>query len=223
MGRGNELNAELEASKKLYKIAGIAIVVLILIGILFVLLTKEKQPEQMAAPKAPETVQETIQVPEEPEVTQEPETTQAPEVTQAPEKITVQNMTNVSITATPTVAAPAAKGLNLSWDNLQINFPDTLKKILAGKNSYHHIEIIEGDGTPATNGEQFDISVTADDPFAEKVDVIPTYEYNKWLILLLLPNKGNYTLTVTVKCERTGHCQKFYTGSVQKSMDFEVV
>jgi len=220
MGRGNQLDAELEASKKLYKIAGIAIVVLILIGILFVLLTKEKQPEQMAAPKAPEAMQ--APVIQEPEVTQAPEITQIPEVTAPVENITVQNVTNASIEATPTVA-PNASAKKLSWDNLQINFPDTLKKVLAGKNSYHHIEIIEGDGTPATNGEQFDISVTTIDPFRKAVDVIPTYEYNKWLILLLLPNKGNYTLTVEIKCERTGHCQKFYTGSVQKSSDFEVV
>ncbi len=91
-------------------------------------------------------------------------------------------------------------------------------------NSYHYINITEGDDTPVTNGEQFDITVKITNPQGIQTTTTPTYEKQQWLVRLLLANKGTYTIEVEVKCEeRKGHCFRLYPeGSAKKEHTFEL-
>lgn len=213
---------ELQDSIKIYKIVGIVIAILFLIGIIYAVMSREKAPQ-----------------PSIPEPTLMPSPQPTPVATPTPMPIVQENITaignittipepqNISVTnETLNQTQNQTTVTNYSWDTLTINFPDTLQKIPSGLNSYHYIEILEADGTPITNEEDFIVSVIVDSGYGRKTEPIATFENKKWLIALLLANKGSYTLTLTVSCENkfSGHCLRLYTDdSVQKTATLEVV
>jgi len=132
---------------------------------------------------------------------------------------------NMTVNLTNQANITTAQVVNLTWDGITINFPDTIKRVNSAIKSHHYIEILEKDATPLTNGEQFDMAFIIGDKLGRETEVIPNFENNKWLITLLITNEDNYTLTVSITCEEgKGHCQRFYPpGGVNKSTEVEVV
>lgn len=229
--------SELEQVVQIYKIAGTVLVALIVIGIIASLAYHfSKAPAKEPAPQVTqEVVEEVAQV--------EPQAPVEQNVTQNITQNTTQNVTqNVSVQNTTTQNA-SQQGMNLSvtktvqgagpkphapvnWTSMKIAFPDTLKRVPAGKNAYEYINITEGDGTPVTNGEQFELEFKLQDPQGRTSYLLPNYEREAWLLRLLLTNKGPYWLTVTARCEeKTGYCQRFYdtAGYAQNSFQFDVI
>jgi hypothetical protein len=222
-----EFKEELKESLPIYKIAGIIIGVLLLIGVIFALIT-EFRPH--TAPVVSKVVPTSIPTPV-PNITaptqnvNENVTPNISNVIVANTTINAAaNITNVTVITTPAPQSTMAP-VNYSWGTIIINFPDKLKKIASNTTSYHYMEILEDDGTPVTNGEQFDIKFTLDDHLGRKTEIRENYENGKWLFQLLLPNPGKYTFTVIVSCEdKKGHCKRFYpAGRTEKTLDFEVV
>jgi len=223
-----EFKAELKESLPIYKITGIVIGVLLLIGIIFALITEFRpHKQQPIAPKVEPTIP-TLMPTAAPNQTQnltENVTTNISSPAVPTMTInTTANITNVTAITTPAPEATKAP-VNYNWSTILINFPEKLKKIPSNLTSYHYIEILEGDGTPVTNGEQFDIKFILDDHHGRTTEIKENYESSKWLFQLLLPNPGIYTLKVIVSCEdKKGHCKRFYPpGSAEKTLDFEVV
>ncbi len=224
-----EVDQEIKDAMKIYKIAGPVIIILLLIGIFYAVMQKEPAPQPVQQP--------IIQppAPEQPPAAQLPEPTPVgvpinttPVNVTTTQPVIAQNTTNATsvpnITIVPT-PIPAPQVMNLTWDTITVTFPDTMKIIGAAIRSHQYIEILEGDGTPLTNGEQFDLSFIIEGPQGKDAEVIPSFENNKWLITILQTNRGTYTLTVDIKCaEKTGHCRRLYPeGSIQKSTSFEIV
>lgn len=227
-----EFDEELDASLKMYKIAGVIIVLLLLIGVLYVVLKKEKPDEKpqtpvpTVAPTAEPTIAPTQNISQSIAENRTVNKTADNLSTNATSTTAEQNTTRVTAAQLLNLTVPTPTQVNYSWNGIKIAFPDTLKKIPSSKNSNQYIEILESDGTPVSNEEQFDVSFTYDNHYGKKTEVTPTYEKNKWLITLLISNKGSYTLIVTVKCEDKigGHCRRFYgAGSAQGTSDFEVI
>lgn len=221
-----EFKDELKESLPIYKIAGIVIGVLILVGIIFALITEYKgspKPEVKAIPQpaAEPTPIQNITVP-----IAAQNITENVTVSNATANLTAQNATqNVTIAATPT-PRPTLITFNYTWDAITMNFPNSLKRISHTVTTHHYIEILEADGTPITNGEQFALLFNFKDNYGRTTELKPSYESSKWLISTLIPNPGNYTLIVTVECaDKQGHCQRLYdeAGSTAKSFDFEVI
>jgi hypothetical protein len=224
-----EFKEELKEVLPIYKIAGIVIGVLLLVGIIFALIT-EFRPHK-TAPAAPKVEPTPVSNMTEPNSTQNFTENVTTNITNATvQNITqhitnaTQNVSNVTIIATPT-PQPTLALANYSWSTIIINFPDKLKKVPSNSTSFHYIEILEGDGTPITNGEQFNIKFTLDDHYGRTSEIKQNYENGKWLFQLRLPNPGTYTLGVTVACaDKNGHCKRFYTaGGTEKTLDVEVI
>ena len=207
---------------RIYKIAGPVIIIILLIGVLYAVF-KPEAPAPIPPP-APEPIPTPEATPEPtPETTPTPEPTPAINIT--PANITAnitQNITNASVISTPT---PTPQITNYTWEGIVINFPDSMKRISTSQKSHHYIEILESDGTPVTNGEQFELDFNINDVLGRETEAIATFENNKWLVSLLITNKGNYTFTVILDCEaQKGHCQRLYPpGNIQKSTTIEVV
>ncbi len=212
---------EFKSTLRIYKIGGIIIAALFLFGIIYAVVTREKAPEQPIIPVVPAA--QPTSVPPEPT---------AEIIIQNITNQTLQNISNATANASAqeNITVPTAKPvgpavLNVSWATVNITFPATLKRESSLYTAYEYIEIMEADGTPITNGEQFDISFILDDHKGHKGELVANYEKQKWLISLMLPNKGSYTLTVKIVCkDQQGYCLRLYgKGSAQKSIDFDVV
>lgn len=220
-----EVDQEINDAMKIYKIAGPIIIIILLIGILYAVLQKEPAPQPVQQPIIQPPAQPVAQLPEPTPVTAPINITPINVTTTQPiTTLNASNITNATITIEPT-PIPAPRVANLTWDTITVAFPDTMKRISAATRSHQYIEILEGDGTPITNGEQFDLSFIIEDAQGKDAGVIPSFESNKWLITILLTNRGTYTLTVDIKCaDKTGHCRRLYpAGSIQKSTTFEIV
>lgn len=219
-----EFKDELKQSLPLYKIAGIVIAGLLILGIIVALITELKAPAPKPVPVPEPTPVQNITAPNLTQNITENLTVNISNITNTTISNITQNANNMTVNITPT-PQPTQAPVNLNWSTIVINFPGKLKKIPSNATTHHYIEILEGDGTPVTNGEQFDMAFDIDDHYGRRTQVLPTFEANKWLISLLLPNTGNYTLILTLTCaEKKGHCHRFYsTGSVQKEFEFEVV
>jgi hypothetical protein len=223
-----EVDQEIKDAMKIYKIAGPIIIIILLIGIFYAVLQKEPAPQPVQQPiiQPPASEQPPAALPEPTPAAVPINTTPANVTTTQP--VITQNTTNATsvpnITIVPT-PIPAPQVANLTWETITVTFPDTMKRIGAAIRSHQYIEILEGDGTPITNGEQFDLSFIIEGPQGKDAEVIPSFESNKWLITILLTNRGIYTLTVDIKCaDKTGHCRRLYPeGSIQKSTSVEIV
>jgi len=222
-----EFKEELNTTLRLYKVAGIVIAVLLLIGVFYAINTgfkapKEKPPVQEI--KEPvQNITAPVQNITEQNITQN--VTQNVTIEQNATKNITQNATPINVT-NQTIPAPENKTVvKYTWETVTVNFPSTLKKLPPGATTHHYIEIIEADGTPATNGEQFYVVFLLDDHYGRTSEVIAGFENNKWLVTLILPNKGPYTLITSVKCaDKNGHCKRLYPeGGIEKSTDFEVI
>lgn len=233
MNPEKEFNEELKTTFRIYKIAGVIIVLLLLIGVLYAIVKSMTEKPTEAKPPAPSIVPTLAPVPEQNitrNVTQNITANKSISNVTAAQNITVnatpkENKTNVTAAQLLNLTVPTPAPVNYSWNAVKIAFPDTLKKIPSGKNSNQYIEVTEADGTPVANDEQFDISVALDDHHGKSTEIISTYENSKWLVTLLIANDGNYTLSLTVTCApKKGHCKRFYgDGNAAKSTDFEVV
>src|SRR5574341_1156711 len=219
-----EFKEELKATLPLYKIAGGVILFLIILGIIVALITERKAPppQPVVAQITPPPVQENITV----NLT---ETHPNLTITNMTNATITQNVTNLTINATnvtpvPTMAPTLPVAYNYTWDGITVTFPSSMKRISHTITSHHYINLREIDNTPISNDEQFKLLFKIDDHKGRESEVIPTYEKEQWLISLLLPNPGNYTLIVDISCEdKKGHCQRFYPeGNIQKSTEFEV-
>ncbi len=234
-----EFKEEINTALKLYKVAAIVIVLLLFIGVFYAIMTREKPQPAKTAPPAPAAEQKNVSEHIAGNITQNASVnvTQNISVNITPNmtKNITQNITqNVSKpqnatlnvtaqnTTTPVNKTPT---VNLSWDKLAINFPEQLKKLSSSKANNIYIQILEADGTPVTNEEQFGLTFTVDDHRGIRTDAAPVFENSKWLITLRLASPGNYTLTASITCEgNTGHCRRFYgTGGLEESADFEVI
>ncbi len=219
-----EFKDELKATLPLYKIAGGIILFLLILGIIVALVTEKKAPapQPIAAKITPPPVQENITVNlTDTNLTIMPVTN----VTNATINV-AQNLTNVTSDMPNLTVTPPPAVYNYTWEAITITFPNTLKRITHTVTTHHYIDIKEADGTPVTNGEQFALLINFKDNFGRNTELKPSFENSKWLISTLIPNPGNYTLIVTLKCaEKKGHCQRLYdeTGSTAKSFDFEVI
>jgi hypothetical protein len=220
-----EVDQEIQDAMKIYKIAGPIIIIILLIGVLYAVFKPEAPAPAPIAPPAPipeatpEPLPEQTPTPEpSPEAT--PETSPTPEINATPENITQEITINASATPTPTPQV-----VNYTWEGITVNFPDSMKRITTSQKSHHYIEILESDNTPITNGEQFELDFTVEDNLGKDTELIATFEANKWLVSLLLTNKGNYTFTIKISCEeQKGHCQRLYPpGNTQKTTTVEVV
>ncbi len=227
-----EFKDELKESLPIYKIAGIVIGVLILVGIIFALITEYRgpKPEAKAVPQpaAEPTPVQNITAPNLTQNFTENVTVNLTNATFTNETINITpnatNATNVTI-ATPT-PQPALITTNYTWDTITMAFPDSLKRITHTVVTHHYIDIKEADGTPLTNGEQFALLFNFKDNYGRNTELKPSFENSKWLISTLVPNPGNYTLIVTIECaDKKGHCQRLYdeAGSTTKTFDFEVI
>jgi hypothetical protein len=196
-----DADQEIKDALKIYKIAGPIIIIILLIGVMYAVFkpAPEPIPQPMPIPAAtPEPTPETT--PEPANITPTNITTNMTQNITQPNITTnvTQNITlNVSATATPT---PTPQVINYAWEGIVVNFP-------------------------VTNGEQFELDFFITDSQGKDTEVVATFESNKWLISLLITNKGNYTFTVALDCEaQKGHCQRLYPqGSTQKSTIVEVV
>jgi len=216
-----EFKEELNTTLRLYKVAGIVIAVLLLIGVFYAINTGFKAPKE----KPPvQEVKEPVQ-----NITAPVQKITEQNITQNAtiEQNVTQNITQPPINVTnQTIPVPENKTVvKYTWETMTVNFPSTLKKIPSNATTYHYIEILESDGTPATNGEQFKFAFELDDHYGRRTQLLANFEKSKWLVSTLLPNPGNYTFIVTVACEaKTGHCKRLYPeGGIEKSIDFEVI
>jgi hypothetical protein len=223
-----EFKEELKESLPIYKIAGIIIGVLLLIGVIFALITEFRPRETPIVSKVVPTSIPT-QVPDIAPPTQNITETATPTISTVivPKINATSNttkITNTTVVTIPTLQPTLAPEKN-SWSSITVNFPDKLKKITSNITSYHYIAILEGDRTPVTNGEQFEVAFFLDDHRGLISELKENYEGSRWLIQLLLPNPGTYTLKINVACaDKNGYCKRFYpAGSVEKTFDFEVV
>jgi hypothetical protein len=226
-----EFNEELKKSLPIYKIAGIFIGILIMFGIIFAIVSERGEP------KAKPAAQEIQKTPEPTPVNITPVNLSQ----NFTENVTI-NLTNASFknetinltpnasnasnfTATPAPTPQPSLAVNLTWEGVTVTFPDSLKRITHTSTSHHYVDIKEADGTPITNGEQFELLFNFKDNFGRNTELKSTFENSKWLISTLIPNPGNYTLILTIECaDKQGHCLRRYPpGSVQKTMDFEVI
>jgi hypothetical protein len=225
---------ELEAAIKIYKITAIIFALLIIMGITYMIVTREKAPEPKPTP-TPEVTPEPTPEPT-PEATPAPENATTPEPTITPTPTPEANITNQTINATPeptptanvtnqTITTPTPQAFSYTWDGINIEFPDTLKRVAVGQTSHHYIAITEADGTPLTNGEQFALKFILDYLYSADTELIPSFEAGKWLITLRPAGIGNVTLKVTIACEdQKGHCQRLYPeGSTEKTTNIEIV
>ncbi len=214
--------AELAATIKIYKIVGIIFAVLIIFGITYSIVTREKAPEPKPIPEiTPEPTPEKTPTPEN-VTTPEPTITSMPEINMTNQTNITQNIT-INATPIPT-ATPAPQTINYTWNGITVEFPDTMKRISVGVKSHHYITMTEPDGTLLTNGEQFELKFIQTSA-GHQTELIPSYESSKWLISLLISNKGISTITVTITCsDKNGHCQRLYgQGSIEKTTIIEVV
>jgi len=228
-----EFKEEINTALKLYKVAAIVIVLLLFIGVFYAIMTRP-QPAK-TAPPAPAAEQKNVSEPVQNitqnisvNITQNVSVNITPNITQNVTQNITQNAQNVTLNVTAqNMTTPVNKTptVNLSWDKLAINFPEQLKKLSSSKANNIYIQILEADGTPVTNEEQFGLTFTVDDHRGIRTDAAPVFENSKWLITLRLASPGNYTLTASITCEgNTGHCRRFYgTGGLEKSADFEVI
>ena len=228
-----EVDKDIKDAMRIYKIAGPVIIIILLIGVLYAIF--RPQPVMPSIPQP--TPEQKIMVEATPEPTQTstptPETnitpTAQPNITQ-PANITQTNVTqtatpapqnftmNVSATATPQI-------IKYTWEGITANFSDTLKRITTTEKTHHYIEILEIDGTPITNGEQFELRFTFEDSQGRETELVATFESNKWLVSIMPTNKGNGTVIVDIDCEaQKGHCQRLYPpGSAKRTTTVEVV
>ncbi len=225
----SETDQEVKDALKIYKIAGPVIIIILLIGVLYAVLHKPAQPMPQPVIQPPvEKTPEPAIIPQ--NITPELNLTNVTitqNVTNQTQNVT-QNITsnetqiNITVTATPT---PTPQIISYTWEGITINFPESMKRIQSNQKSHNYIEILEVDGTPVTNGEQFDLDFFITDSQGKDTEVVATFESNKWLISLLLTNKSNYTITVKLDCEaQKGHCQRLYPpGNTQNTTIVEVV
>ncbi len=214
--------AELAATIKIYKIVGIIFAILIIFGITYSIMTREKAPEPKPTPEIkPEPI---------PEVTPVPENVTTPEPIITPIPVNVTNQTNITqnitISATPEpTPTPAPQTFNYTWEGISVQFPDTLKRVNSGSTTHHYITITEADGTPVTNGEQFELKFIVDQQYGVDSELVPSFEAGKWLITLRLTNPGNILIKAQISCEeQKGHCQRLYpAGSTERTTTTEVV
>jgi cytoskeletal protein RodZ len=229
MDSEKEFKDELKQSLPIYKIAGIFIGILIMFGVIFAIVSEKGEPKLKPA------VQEITPTAEPTPVNMTPINLSQ----NLTENITINltNATNITINITPNATnvtnitqttAPTpqpALAVNLTWERITVDFPSSLKRITHTSTSHHYVDIKEADGTPITNGEQFELLFNFKDNFGRNTELKSTFENSKWLISTLIPNPGNYTLILTIECaDKQGHCQRRYPpGIVQKTMDFEVI
>lgn len=218
---------ELKQAMPIYKIAGIVIGVLLMFGIIFAIVSErgdsKPKPSAQEIPKPEPTPVNMTTINLSQNLT-ENVTVNLTNASFTNETINLTNATNISnFTATPTPQASLA--VNLTWEGVTVTFPDSLKRITHTATTHHYVDIKEADGTPITNGEQFELMFNFKDNFGRNTELKPTFENNKWLISTLIPNPANYTLILTIECaDKQGHCLRRYPpGSVQKTMDFEVI
>ncbi len=222
-----DVDQEIKDTLRIYKIAGPVIIIILLIGILYATLHKAPQPHPTPQPAV---------IPTPPHIPEKAQLEVKP--TPIPLNITRQTTLNASQNATlnistenaanqtnATAPTPAPKSIKLAWEGITITFPDSLKKIPIGGRTHYYIEILEADGTPVTNGEQFDLSFILNDHHGRDAEIKPSFENNKWLIDIIVASYGSYTLTVTITCaDKNGYCKRLYSdGSTQKSTELEVV
>lgn len=219
-----EFKDELKQTLPLYKIAGGVILFLLILGIIVAVITERKAPapQPVVAKITPLPEQENVTV----NLTDTNLTiTPATNVTNATINVT-QNLTNLTPNIPNLTVTPPPAVYNYTWDGITVTFPNSMKRITHTVTTHHYIDVKEADGTPVTNGEQFVLSFNFKDNYGRNTELKPTFESSKWLISTLIPNPGNYTLIVTIKCaDKKGHCQRLYdeTGSAQKTMAFEVI
>ena len=230
--------SEISQVVKIYKIAGLVLVSLIIIGVIASVVmhyaarpSVEKKVVQDREPKAVEivTLNETIEA-----VEQNLTNMTVENVTQnisIQENVTVENITNqTTINMTngtkKSDVALSAPRFPLNWSSIKIQFPETLKRVGSNANNFEYINVTEADRTPVSNGEQFKLEFTLFDPAGRPSFLLANYERDAWLLKLLLTNKGKYWLKVTVTCaDKKGYCQRFYDteGHAENSYAFEVV
>lgn len=216
-----EFKDELKQAMPIYKIAGIVIGVLLMFGVIFAIVSERGEPK-------PKPVAQEIPKPEPTpilNITQNVTENVTLNISNATINIT-QNLTNVSnVTIIPVPIPQPSLAVNLTWEGVTVTFPDSLKRITHTAISHHYVDVKEADGTPMTNGEQFKLLFNFKDNYGRNTELMPTFENSKWLISTLIPNPGNYTLILNIECaDKQGHCLRRYPpGSVQKTMDFEVI
>lgn len=221
----------------IYKYVGIAVAILLIIGILYASMTGE-EPETPAPmeeitsmddePAEPVAEPEPENVTEKPaeNITAEPETSTTPENMTEPENATTPEPTNETQANQTAPASQTETGAReYKWEDITIAFPDNLTTVPRAKNSYHYFNITEADGSPVANDEQFKITFTITSPQGQPSTVLTNYEKEQWLIRLTPSSAGTYQLSITVTCkDQQGYCQRLYgEGSQEASQLFDVV
>lgn len=212
---------------KIYKIVGIIAVILLIIGIIYAFTRSAEEP------KIPEKIEQEIIENITIEQNATIEDIKIENITIEQNITTEQNTTNVTVeqnTTTeqnatiPTENKTTSGVIKYTWETVKIEFPDTLKRLSAGATTHHYITITEADGTPITNGEQFNLQFWLDQAYGSDSEVVSSFEGGKWLITLRLSNKGTYGIIVKITCEDQGYCYRFYPkGNIEKTQIFEVV